>query len=119
MITSGSAYDGRGIFCDVSTGGTQVFIKNLADLPAGATFNLTVQLTSTATASTVSPTVSIYTYYGNGNLVDQALNVPFATTPLSNSNLPVLTSFTVPSAFTSVRAITAGYFGHLLVSFQP
>ena len=88
-------------------------------MPAGATFNLTVQLNSTATTATVSPTVSIYTYYGNGNLVDQALNVPFATTPLSNTNLIVLSNFTVPSFSTSVRAITAGYFGHLLINFQP
>ncbi len=119
LTTSASSYDGRTIFCDLTAGGTQVLIKNLADLPAGATFNLTVQLTSTSTASTVSPTVNIYTYYGNGNLVDQALSVPFATTPLPNTNLAVLTSFTVPSAFTTVRAITAGYFGPLLVSFQP
>jgi hypothetical protein len=83
------------------------------------TFNLTVQLNSTATSATVSPTVSIYTYYGNGNLVDQALNVPFATTPLSNTNLTVLSNFIIPSASTSFRAITAGYFGHLLINFQP
>ncbi len=74
---------------------------------------------STATTSSVSPTVSIYTYYGNGNLVDQAINVPFAITPLPNTNLTVFSTFTVPSASVSTRAITAGYFGHLLLSFQP
>lgn len=42
LITSATAYDGRSIFCDLSTGGTQLLLKNLADVPAGATFNLTV-----------------------------------------------------------------------------
>lgn len=74
---------------------------------------------STATSATVSPTISIYTYYGNGYLVDQALNVPFATTPLTNTNLTVFSSFTVPKASVSTRPITAGYFGHLILKFQP
>jgi hypothetical protein len=74
---------------------------------------------STDTTSTVSPTVNIQTYYGNGALVDQALNVHFTTYPLSNTNLTVFSTFTVPQAFTSVRAITAGYYGNLLVTFTP
>jgi len=119
LTTSASGYDARGIVCDLSTGGTTLYLRNLADLSAGATFSLTVQMTSTAVASTVSPTVSIYTYYGNGNLVDQALNVPFATTPLTNTNLTVFSAFTVPSASVSTRPITAGYFGNLLINFQP
>ena len=67
----------------------------------------------------MSPTVTIKTYYGNNALVDQAVNVPFATTPLSNSNLDVLTTFSLPEMATSTRAITAGYFGPLLISFDP
>ena len=94
-------------------------IKNLGDVPAGSVFNLFVQLISTETAATVSPTVTIKTYYGNDALVDQAVNVPFATTPLTNTNLVVLTSFSLPETTTSKRAITAGYFGPLLVSFDP
>ena len=94
-------------------------LKNLADVPAGTTFNLTLQLRSTSTASTVSPTVDIRTYYGNGNEVDQILNLAFSTTPLTNTNRIVLDTFTLPDESTSVRAITAGYFGHLLVHFQP
>lgn len=42
LTSSGSAYDGRNIFCDLSAGGTIVLIKNLADLPAASTFSLTV-----------------------------------------------------------------------------
>lgn len=105
--------------CELSAGGTVVNLKNLADLPAGATFNLTLQLRSTSSASTVSPTLDIKTYHGNGKIVDQALNVPFAITPLTNTNLVVFTTFDLPTSYTSIRAITAGYFGNLLVSFQP
>lgn len=119
LTTTATGYDGRGIFCQVTSGGTQIYLKNLADLPAGSTFNLTVQMRSTATSATVSPTVNIQTYYGNGNLVDQALNIQFASYPLTNTNLTVFTTFSVPSYYTSVRAITAGYFGNLLINFQP
>lgn len=119
LSTTVAAYDGRGIFCQLSTGGTQIYLKNLNDAPAGATFNLTIQMTSTATTSTISPTVTIQTYYGNGALVDQAVNLKFITYPLSNTNMTVLTTFNVPSSFISLRAISSGYFGHLLVYFQP
>jgi hypothetical protein len=80
-----------------------------------------VQLISTAITGTVSPTVTIQTYYGlawPSNIVDQVLNVPFITTPLTNTNLTVFNTFTLPAAWTSTRAISAGYFGNLLVSFQ-
>jgi hypothetical protein len=119
VITSASAYDGRGIWCELTQGGTSVNIKNLADVAAGATFSVTLQLTSTSTASTVSPTVTIMTYYGNGAIVDQAVNVPFSITPLTNTNLTVLSSFSLPAYTTSTKGITAGYFGHLLITFDP
>lgn len=119
LTTTALAYDGRGIFCQLTAGGNQIFLKNLNDMPAGATFNLTVQMRSTLTSSTVSPTLNIQTYWGNGNLVDQAISLKFITYPLTNNNPTVFTSFNVPTAFTSVRAITAGYYGHLLVKFQP
>lgn len=119
LSTTALAYDGRNIFCHLSAGGSQIYLKNLKDMPAGTTFNLTVQMHSTATTGTVSPTVNIQTYYGNGALVDQVLNLQFITYPLTNTNLTVFTSFSVPSAFTSVRAITSGYYGNLLVNFQP
>ena len=96
-----------------------VDVKNLGDVSAGTVFSVFLQMVSTSTAGTVSPTVTIRTYYGNNALVDQAVNVPFATTPLSNSNLDVLTTFSIPEMTTSKRAITAGYFGPLLVSFDP
>lgn len=119
LTTTATAYDGRGIFCQLSAGGNMIYLKNLADLPAGVSFNLTVQMRSTLTTATVSPTLNIQTYWGNGNLVDQVLNLPFVTYPLTNTNLTVFTSFNVPIAFTSVRPITAGYYGPLLVNFQP
>lgn len=119
LTTTATAYDGRGIVCDMVTGGTTVTLKNIADAAVGTAFNLTVQLKSTATTATVSPTLSIYTYYGTGNLVDQAINVPFVTTPLTNTNLTVFSSFSLPTEWSSTRDITAGYFGHLLLSFTP
>jgi len=117
--TNVAAYDGRGIMCQLTTGGNQIFIKNLNDVPAGATFALTVELISTAVTATVSPTVTIQTYWGSSNMVDQAVNVPFTPTPLTNTNLTVLSTFSIPSASQSTRSITAGYFGPLLVYFNP
>lgn len=70
VATTAAAYDGRQIMCELSAGGSVVSLKNLADVPAGATFNLTIQLRSTSTTSTVSPTLDIKTYHGNGKLVD-------------------------------------------------
>lgn len=119
LSTSASAYDGRGIFCDMVAGGTTVTLRNFADAPVGTSFNLTVQLNSVAVSATVSPTLTIYTYYGNNNIVDQAINVPFITTPLTNTNLTVFNTFTLPTAWTSTRDINAGYFGNLLLSFTP
>lgn len=119
LVTTAEAYDGRRILCRLTAGGTQIILKNLKDMPAGTTFNLTVQMRSTATTSTVSPTLNIQTYYGNGALVDQIINKQFASFPLANTNLTVFTNFAVPSAFTSVRAITSGYFGNLLMNFRP
>ena len=119
VTTSATAYDGRGIWCELTTGGTSVNIKNLGDVPAGSTFSISLQMTSTSTAATVSPTVTINTYYGTNAIVDQAVNVPFAITPMANTNLTVLPTFSLPSFTTSTKGITAGYFGHLLVNFDP
>lgn len=120
LTTSASPYsDTRGIICELAKAGTVVTIKNLADVPAGATFSINLQLRSTTSTNPVSPTVTIKTYYGNGALVDQAINVPFAIASLPNANMVVFNTFTLPSSSVSTRAITAGYFGHLLVSFQP
>ena len=67
----------------------------------------------------MNPTVTVKTYYGNDALVDQAVDVAFATTPLSNENLVVLKDFSLPEFTTSERSLTAGYFGPLLISFDP
>lgn len=94
-------------------------LKNLADVIANTNFTLTLQLRSTLTDATVSPTVTVKTYYGNGALVDQAVNIPFSITPLSNANLVTFSTFTLPPMITTTRSITASYFGHLLFSFDP
>jgi hypothetical protein len=91
----------------------------MADVPIGSTFALTVQLKSTLTTSTVSPTVTITTYESNNNPIDTAVNVPFITTPLTNTNLTVFSLFSVPTSYTSTQSISAGYFGHLLINYQP
>ena len=92
---------------------------NIGDVPAGTMFKVHLQMVSTSTASTVSPTLTIRTYYGNDALVDEAVDVAFATTPLPNTNLTVFNNFQVPHHITTKRAITAGYFGPLLVTFDP
>lgn len=45
--------------------------------------------------------------------------MPFTPTPLTNTNLAVFNTFTVPSYYTSVKGITAGYYGPLLINFSP
>ena len=73
----------------------------MADVSSNTKFNIFLQLTSSTTSSTVSPTITIKTYYGNGALVDQAINTPFTTTPLSVTSLTVLTNFNIPSKITT------------------
>jgi hypothetical protein len=73
-----------------------------------------------ATSSTVTPTVTIKTYSSVGNIVDQAINVPFNTTTIANTNLATLTSFTITNPQISPKTkIMKGYFGNLLLNFQP
>ena len=66
---------------------------------ATATFSLTVQMTSTNTASSYSPTVSIYTKVANGNLVDIIENSAFSPSSISNTNLKTSTSFSIPQPY--------------------
>ena len=101
------------------SGGIQIHLRNLADVPAGATFNLTLELTSVDTTGTVSPTMDVRTFEGAGLEIDQVLNVPFTTTPLTNTNLDVLNTFTVPASYTAPHPVTTNYVGPLLLSFTP
>jgi hypothetical protein len=71
LDTTAVAFDGRYIECVVEVGSNKVTLKNMKLLPTGTTFKLTVEMSTTSAAATISPTVSIYTKIGAGNLVDQ------------------------------------------------
>ena len=70
VVTTVMGYDGRGVICELNPGGNTVTIKNLADVSAGTSFSVVLQMVSTSSAATVSPTVTIRTYYGNNAAVD-------------------------------------------------
>jgi len=54
-----SAYDGRLIQCQVDTSTNIVKIYNMQAVPASTQFTFTFELTSTSTASTISPLISV------------------------------------------------------------
>ena len=75
---------------------------------------------TTSSANPVIPTVSIITYYTTNKIVDQVLNAGFTNSPsLTNTNLPTMTTFTIPNPQTIERSPTLGYFGNLLLNFRP
>jgi hypothetical protein len=77
-------------------------------------------MSTTSNANPVTPTVSIITYYTTNKIVDQVLNAGFTNTPsLTNTNLPTMTTFTIPNPQTIERIPTLGYFGNLLLNFRP
>lgn len=121
LTTTAAANDTRGIQCTVWTNDNKVFLQNLGAVATGTTFTVSVQMRTTSSAGTISPTVSIVTYYSAANIVDQVLNAPFSapTATLTNTNLQTLTTFTVPNPQTIERRPTMGYFGHLLIKFRP
>ena len=94
-------------------------IKNLAAVPSGTNFAIEVQMDSTSSAATITPTVSITTYYDEDHLVDTISNSPFSTTTITNTNRETFTSLEVENPQTVERKITKGYFGHLLFKFHP
>jgi len=97
LTTTAPANDTRGIECEVWTGENKIIIQNLGAVPTATTFSVSLKLRTTSTASTISPTVSIITYYSSTNIVDQVLNAAF-TVPsptLSNTNLQTLATFSV------------------------
>lgn len=121
LTTTAVANDTRGIECEVWTNDNKLFLQNLGAVPAGTVFTVSVQMRTTSSAGTISPTVSIVTYYSPNNIVDRVLNAPFSapTATLTNTNLQTLTTFTVPNPQTIERKPTMGYFGHLLIKFRP
>ena len=96
-------------------------MQNLGNVPSNTVFSVSVQMKTVSSSSTISPTVSIVTYYSGTNIVDQVLNAPFSapSASLTNTNLPTMTTFTVPDPQIIERKPTLGYFGHLLVKFRP
>ena len=74
---------------------------------------------STNTAGTISPTVSITTYYDTGKIVNTISNSPFDGTSFTNTNRETLTSFDIADPQTIERKPTKGYFGHLVFKFRP
>jgi hypothetical protein len=86
---------------------------------AGNTFTLNVELTTPTTLSSFTPQVSIYTYASTGNLVDNIINSPFTSGAITNTNLKTMTSFSVFSPYTISNTIKNGYFGDLILNYDP
>lgn len=87
----------------------------------GDTFAIVVQMTTSSTAATLSPTVSIYTYnaVNGGSLVDQVINAPFTPASITNTNLQTLATFDFSKAYEFIKQIRKGYFGDLVVLYDP
>ena len=84
----------------------------------GDTFGLIVQM-STTTSTTITPTITIRTYTGSGAIVDQWVNGPFTPSSISNTNLQTLTSFDLSQGNIYNKQITKGYFGDLILNYDP
>jgi len=50
-------------------------------------------MTTTSSAGTLAPSVSIITYVSGGSKVDQVLNAAFTTVSITNTNLQTMTTF--------------------------
>ena len=105
-----SAYDSRGFIC-VRTSSTMITISNLGAALVGASFTLSTKLVSTSTAGTISPTVSIVTYYTGVTNVDILTSQPHANNPITNTNLKTMTTFTVANPQVLPQKTRRGYFG--------
>lgn len=118
LVTTGvAAADSRGLICDRYSS-TQIKISNMAATAAGAALTLGVKLTSTSTASTISPTITINTYYTGTTGVDTLSSQAHFSNPISNTNLKTMTTFTVDNPQYVVQRIRKGYFGPLEFYFQ-
>jgi hypothetical protein len=90
-----SSNDGRGIMC-LRTSSTMITLSNLGTVPVGSVFSVYVKLVSSLTTS-ISPTISIITYYTGTYQVDTLLNQAHSSNPIPNSGLLVLPSFVFQS----------------------
>ena len=63
LDTTAPANDSRGVLCQVSAGDNTFLITNLGTINANTTFSVTIQLDTSSSAGTVSPTVSIDVFY--------------------------------------------------------
>jgi hypothetical protein len=91
----------------------------MKSISSGSTFTLTTKMITTTSASTFTPTVTIYTKVSGGSIVDQRINYPLTLGPITNTNLVTLTSFSIKNPFSYNKKITKGYFGDLIINFQP
>ena len=105
-----AAYDSRGIIC-VRTSSTMITISNLGAAAVGASFTLSTKLVSSNTSGTISPTVSIVTYYSGATSVDILSGHAHANNPITNTNLKTMTTFTVASPQILPQKIRRNYFG--------
>jgi hypothetical protein len=118
LTTTAQAWDGKGIECEVWQGNTKVLIQNMKEAVVGDTFTLIVQMTTTSSAASISPTVSVITYVSGGSKVDQFLNAPFSPASITNTNLQTLSSLDFSKAYEFLKPIRKGYFGDLIVLYD-
>ena len=119
LTTNATGVDGRGIECEIWVTENKILLQHLAEMNGGTTFQLDLELTSTSTAGSISPTVSITSYYDTDKIVDTISSSPLSTTTISNTNLETFTTFDIPNPQTVERRPSKGYFGHLLFKFKP
>lgn len=87
ITTTATPDDDRGIKCHVWVTEDKVFISNLDAVTAGTSFQVDLEVMSVSTSGTVSPTVSITTYYDTDKPVDESVNVAFTPSSVTNTNL--------------------------------
>jgi hypothetical protein len=103
----------------VSTGSNKVVLSLMKQVTTGTTFTLGVKMITTTTSASFTPTVSIYTKVSSGNIVDQVVNRALNSGAITNTNLATLSGFTVNNPFSYSNKIKKGYFGDLILNFQP
>jgi hypothetical protein len=75
-------------------------------------------MTTSSSAASISPTVSVITYVSGGNKVDQVLNAAFSPGSVSNTNLQTLAAFDFSKSYEFLKPIRKGYFGDLIVLYD-
>lgn len=76
-------------------------------------------MSTSLSTGTVSPTVSIYTYVGDGSKVDQILTSPFTPVSITNTNLQTLSTFDFSKSYEFAGPIKKAYFGDLVLLYDP